>query len=91
MRGMLAILVLAGCTDPRGLHRVPLRARFGSAIARISARAARISAGVWEGVFSGLFEIVWVQPCQSPKPAEAQANTQVHTLTCCPVARRERI
>ena len=68
MRGMLAILVLAGCTDPRGLHCDPLRARFGSALARISARAERISAVVREGVLSGLFEIVWVHPCQLPKP-----------------------
>ena len=68
MRGVLAILALAGCTDPRGLHRDPLRARFGSALARISARAERISAGMREGVLSGLFEIVWVHPCQSPKP-----------------------
>ena len=62
LRGVLAILALAGCTDGRGLHRDPLRARYGSALSRISARAERISSVVKEGVLSGLFEVVWCPP-----------------------------
>ncbi|OBZ72440.1 hypothetical protein A0H81_07665 [Grifola frondosa] len=38
LRGLLAILALAGCTDSRGLHRDPLRARFGGALARMGSR-----------------------------------------------------
>ena len=68
LRGVLAILALSGCTDARGLHRDPLRARYGSALARISARAERISSAAKEGVLSGLFEVIWCQPCRaSPK------------------------
>ena len=83
LRGVLAILALSGCTDARGLHRDPLRARYGSALARISARAERISGVVKEGVLSGLFEVIWCQPGHaSPKArpaapglgAEAKAN-----------------
>ncbi|KAH9944987.1 uncharacterized protein BXZ73DRAFT_37919 [Epithele typhae] len=75
LRGVLAILALSGCTDSRGLHRDPLRARFGSALARISARAERISTVMKEGVLSGLFEIVWLHPCQSPKrPPQAASS-----------------
>ncbi|KAI0707079.1 hypothetical protein C8Q76DRAFT_629279 [Earliella scabrosa] len=59
LRGVIAILALSGCTDARGLHRDPLRARCGSALSRISARAERISTVVKEGVLSGLFEVVW--------------------------------
>ena len=36
IRGILVILVLSGCTDPRAVHHEPLRERFGPAIARIS-------------------------------------------------------
>ncbi|KAI0671376.1 hypothetical protein C8Q78DRAFT_1078206 [Trametes maxima] len=62
LRGIIAILALAGCTDARGLHRDPLRTRFGSALSRISARAERISSVVKTGVMSGFFEAVWVPP-----------------------------
>ncbi|KAI0635572.1 hypothetical protein C8Q77DRAFT_578268 [Trametes polyzona] len=65
LRGVIAILALAGCTDPRGLHRDPLRTRFGGALTRISARAERISNVVKTGVMSGLFEVVWVPPCRA--------------------------
>ncbi|KAI9061148.1 hypothetical protein FKP32DRAFT_985928 [Trametes sanguinea] len=64
LRGVIAILALAGCTDPRGLHRDPLRTRFGGALSRISARAERISNVIKTGVMSGLFEAVWVPPCR---------------------------
>ncbi|PCH42232.1 hypothetical protein WOLCODRAFT_137774 [Wolfiporia cocos MD-104 SS10] len=60
IRGLLAILVLSGCTDSRGLHREPLRARFGGALARIGERAERIAGAVREGVMSGAFEVAWV-------------------------------
>ncbi|KAI0760952.1 hypothetical protein BD413DRAFT_607303 [Trametes elegans] len=65
LRGVIAILALSGCTDARGLHRDPLRARFGGALSRISARADRISNVMKTGVMSGLFEAVWVPPCRS--------------------------
>ncbi|KAI0351727.1 hypothetical protein OH77DRAFT_1429301 [Trametes cingulata] len=65
LRGVIAILALSGCTDARGLHRDPLRTRFGSALSRISARAERISSVVKTGVMSGFFEAVWVPPSRS--------------------------
>ncbi len=71
---MIAILALAGCTDARGLHRDPLRTRFGSALSRISARAERISNVVKTGVMSGLFEAVWVPPCPSPLPVSTRSS-----------------
>lgn len=60
LRGLLAILAISGCTDSRGVHRDPLRARFGGAIARIGERAERLAGVVKEGVMSGVFEITWV-------------------------------
>ncbi|RPD72473.1 hypothetical protein L226DRAFT_573212 [Lentinus tigrinus ALCF2SS1-7] len=72
LRGILAILALSGCTDARGLHRDPLRSRFGSALSRISARAERISSVVKEGVLSGLFEVAWVPPCRSPRTSSSR-------------------
>ncbi len=82
LRGVLAILALSGCTDARGLHRDPLRARYGSALARISARAERISSVVKEGVLSGLFEVIWCQPCRtSPKAKPAGLSASVVTAT----------
>ena len=72
LRGVIAILALSGCTDARGLHRDPLRARFGSALSRISARAERISSVVKEGVLSGLFEVAWVPPCRSPRTSSSR-------------------
>lgn len=88
LRGVLAILALSGCTDARGLHRDPLRARFGSALSRISARAERISSVVKEGVLSGLFDVVWVPSCRSasanPTPSrrtsKASAEPSVPTM-----------
>ncbi|KAL1940219.1 hypothetical protein VTO73DRAFT_9171 [Trametes versicolor] len=74
LRGVIAILALAGCTDARGLHRDPLRTRFGSALSRISARAERISNVVKTGVMSGLFEAVWVPPCPSPLPLSSRSS-----------------
>ncbi|KAH9949897.1 hypothetical protein B0H21DRAFT_41578 [Amylocystis lapponica] len=59
LRGLLAILALSGCTDSRGVHREPLRARFGNALGRIGERAERIAAAMKEGVMSGVFEIMW--------------------------------
>ncbi|KAH9885822.1 hypothetical protein C8Q73DRAFT_669395 [Cubamyces lactineus] len=63
LRGVIAILALAGCRDAKGLHRDPLRARFGGALSRISARAEHISNVVKTQVMSGFFEAVWVPPC----------------------------
>ncbi|KAL6302510.1 hypothetical protein BKA93DRAFT_736801 [Sparassis latifolia] len=60
LRGLLAILAISGCTDSRGVHRDPLRTRFGGALARIGERAERIAGAVKEGVMSGVFEVTWV-------------------------------
>ncbi|OSC97737.1 hypothetical protein PYCCODRAFT_1113760 [Trametes coccinea BRFM310] len=76
LRGVIAILALSGCTDPRGLHRDPLRTRFGSALSRISARAERISNVIKTGVMSGLFEAVWVPPCR-PVPKTHSRRSSV--------------
>lgn len=73
LRGVLAILALSGGTDIRGLHRDPLRAKFGSALARISARAERISSLMKEGVLSGLFDVVWVCPLAA-RPLQQSRN-----------------
>lgn len=73
LRGVIAILALAGCTDARGLHRDPLRTRFGSALTRISARAERISSVVKTGVMSGLFEPIWIAPCRTV-PASGRSS-----------------
>ncbi|TFY64131.1 hypothetical protein EVJ58_g2830 [Rhodofomes roseus] len=62
LRGLLAILALSGCTDSRGVHRDPLRSRFGAALARISERAEIIARAVREGVMSSVFEVTWVNP-----------------------------
>ncbi|KAH9838294.1 uncharacterized protein C8Q71DRAFT_521637 [Rhodofomes roseus] len=62
LRGLLAILALSGCTDSRGVHRDPLRSRFGAALARISERAEIIARAVREGVMSNVFEVTWVNP-----------------------------
>ena len=81
LRGVIAILALSGCTDARGLHRDPLRARCGSALSRISARAERISTVVKEGVLSGLFEVVWVPPCRSPSGSSNKRASSVPAST----------
>ncbi|CCL98779.1 uncharacterized protein FIBRA_00784 [Fibroporia radiculosa] len=60
LRGLLAILALSGCTDSRGVHRDPLRTRYGGAIARIGERVERIVGVIKEGVMSGVFEVTWV-------------------------------
>ncbi|KAI0733487.1 hypothetical protein C8Q72DRAFT_811365 [Fomitopsis betulina] len=60
LRGLLAILAVSGCTDSRGVHRDPLRSRFGAALARIGDRAERIAGAVREGVMSSIFEVTWV-------------------------------
>ncbi|KAK7690592.1 hypothetical protein QCA50_005691 [Cerrena zonata] len=59
LRGILVILVLSGCTDPRAIHHEPLRERFGPTIARISERAERITLAMKEGVMSAAFDVVW--------------------------------
>lgn len=62
LRGILAILVLAGCSDYNGLHREPLRKRFGAALTRIGERAHRLAIAMREGVMSAAFEVVVVPP-----------------------------
>jgi hypothetical protein len=62
LRGILAILVLAGCSDYNGLHREPLRKRFGMSLARISDRAYKLATAIREGIMSAAFEVVIVPP-----------------------------
>ncbi|KAI0264443.1 hypothetical protein BC834DRAFT_844086 [Gloeopeniophorella convolvens] len=62
IRGILAILALAGCTDERGVHREPLRTRFGDAITHIAERAEGLARALREGVSSAWFEVVVESP-----------------------------
>jgi len=60
LRGLLSILAISGCTDPKGIHRDPLRERFGQSLARIGERAERIALAIKEGVMSASFDVLWV-------------------------------
>ncbi len=64
--GILAILSLAGCTDERGTHREPLRARFGEAVSHIAERTEALARIFREGVSSAWFEIVVESPSVTP-------------------------
>ncbi|KAI9440000.1 hypothetical protein H4582DRAFT_1944372 [Lactarius indigo] len=64
--GILAILSLAGCTDERGTHREPLRARFGDAVSHIAERTEALARILREGVSSAWFEIVVESPSVAP-------------------------
>ena len=72
LRGILAILVLAGCSDYNGLHRDPLRKRFGATLARISDRAYRLAIAFREGIMSAAFEVVIVPPSPGVTPGASQ-------------------
>ncbi|CAL1716869.1 unnamed protein product [Somion occarium] len=62
LRGLLAILAIAGCTDPRAIHRDPLRERFGASLNRIGERVERLAVATKEGVMSAAFDVVWLGP-----------------------------
>ena len=64
--GILAILSLAGCTDERGTHREPLRARFGEAVSHIAERTEALARILREGVSSAWFEIAFENPSVTP-------------------------
>ena len=64
--GILAILTLAGCTDERGVHREPLRARFGDALSHIAERTEALARILREGVSSAWFEVAVERPSVSP-------------------------
>ena len=66
INGILAILSLAGCTDERGTHREPLRARFGEAVSHIAERTEALARILREGVSSAWFEIVVESPSVIP-------------------------
>ena len=66
INGILAILSLAGCTDERGTHREPLRARFGEAVSHIAERTEALARILREGVSSAWFEIVAESPSVTP-------------------------
>src|SRR5712672_1451677 len=64
--GILAILSLAGCTDERGVHSEPLRARFDEAISHITERTEALARTLREGVSSAWFEVVVERPSVTP-------------------------
>jgi hypothetical protein len=64
--GIVAILSLAGCTDERGTHREPLRARFGEAVSHITERTEALARILREGVSSAWFEIAVESPSVTP-------------------------
>lgn len=64
--GILAILALAGCTDERGVHSEPLRARFGEKLSHIAERAESLARILREGVSSAWFEVVVERPSVTP-------------------------
>ncbi|KAN0139021.1 hypothetical protein V8E53_003409 [Lactarius tabidus] len=66
INGILAILALAGCTDERGTHREPLRARFGEAVSHITERTEALARILREGVSSAWFEIAVESPSVTP-------------------------
>ena len=66
INGILAILALAGCTDERGTHREPLRARFGEAVSHIAERTDALARILREGVSSAWFEISVESPSVTP-------------------------
>jgi len=66
INGILAILALAGCTDERGTHREPLRARFGEAVSHIAERTEALALILREGVSSAWFQVVVESPSMTP-------------------------
>jgi hypothetical protein len=64
--GILAILTLAGCTDERGVHREPLRARFGDSLSHIAERTEALARILRESVSSAWFEVVVERPSTAP-------------------------
>lgn len=65
IRGILAVLILAGCSDHKNLHREPLRKNFGAAVNRINDRAYSLATAIRESVMSAAFEVVIVPPSMS--------------------------
>ncbi|KAH9972836.1 hypothetical protein BGW80DRAFT_1252545 [Lactifluus volemus] len=74
--GILAILALAGCTDERGVHREPLRARFGDALSHIAERTEALARVLREGVSSAWFEVVVERPCTTPAAPRGKGSAQ---------------
>ncbi|KAH9960812.1 hypothetical protein BC827DRAFT_1155571 [Russula dissimulans] len=66
LSGILAILSLGGCTDERGVHSEPLRARFGEAVSHITERTEALARTLREGVSSAWFEVVVERPSVTP-------------------------
>ena len=68
IRGILAILVLSGCTDERGVHHEPLQARFGEKLSHIAERTEALARILREGVSSAWFkvEVVVERPSVTP-------------------------
>ena len=89
---ILVILALAGCTDERGTHREPLRARFGEAVAEWMEALMCI---LHEGVSSAWFEIAvknpsvtpvtraWVAPGKSGPAVERSIPCRPSVLASC--------
>jgi hypothetical protein len=60
LRGVQAILSLAGCSSPDGASRPALRARFGEALERISGSTTALARVLAEEVMSAKYEVVGV-------------------------------
>jgi len=71
--GILAILCLAGCTDERGVHSEPLRARFGEKLSHIADLTETLARMLREGVSSAWFEVLVERPSVTP-PARSKGR-----------------
>lgn len=62
VRGLIAILAISGCTDSAGVHRDPLRTRFGAQLSRIVDTTRQLAWALKESIMSSHFEVVSVSP-----------------------------
>ncbi|THH00218.1 hypothetical protein EW026_g2288 [Hermanssonia centrifuga] len=80
LRGVLAVLVLAGCTDSKGVRRDPLRARFGSSLSTVGERAIEIAGAIREGVMSAAFEVIAVSSAGGQQGLEEALKFEASTM-----------
>lgn len=62
LRGVIAIMALAGSEDRNAVHRAPMYEAYGSKLGRILERALHLSTAFRERVMSAAFESVVVPP-----------------------------
>ncbi|KAA1467668.1 hypothetical protein DENSPDRAFT_257400 [Dentipellis sp. KUC8613] len=83
IRGLLAILALAGCTDEGGVHREPLRARFGELVCHVAEQAETLARAIREGVGSAWFEVVTenaLAPMPPPVPVQSEVIRRTRSM-----------